>query len=282
MNSQTSSGPPPEPITFVTVVNSFAELKHNLLASPVAASTLHEWIIIDNTENRRSDGISALYFEAQLRAANDLIFFVHQDVYLPAEWEKNVFYAIAELEAIDPNWGVIGAIGALHFGARKPWLRGHWADPHHPNSQYLGPLPCRVSSLDELWLGIRKRRGLSFDRELPGFHCYGIDLCLTAESRGLHSYAIDSFVIHEYRDSSGARVTSKFESGKVARRSTSDFESTVKPSKDYIAEKWHAQLPLRSTSMIWEKGDNHSVSGNSNATIGRSVLLGLRRAIGIR
>ena len=251
---------PPEPISFVTVVNDFAELKHNLLASPLASSAFHEWIVIDNTGNRLSDDICKLYCDAQARAANDLVFFFHQDVYLPADWESNLFKALSELEAIDPNWGVLGAVGVSQCGPPGPALRGHWADPHQPKPQYFGPLPCAVSSLDELWLGIRKRRKVSFDPQLPGFHCYGIDLSLTAASRGLCSYAIDAFVIHKYMDPTGARITSKLDSQKIMQRSSPKFKHAVKSSKDYIGRKWFAQLPLRSTSMTWEKSDYQSIS----------------------
>src|ERR1700728_290390 len=193
MNSRsTSADEPSEPITFVTVANDFAELEHNLLASPVATSKVHEWIVIDDVGNRLSRDICKLYGDAQDRARHDLIFFFHQDVHIPAEWERHFFQALLELEAIDSNWGVLGAVGALRGDAPGQHMRGHWVDPHRAEAQYFGPLPGDVWSLDELWLGIRKRRGLSFDPELPGFHCYGMDLSMTAASRGLRSYAIDS------------------------------------------------------------------------------------------
>ena len=194
---------PLEPISFVTVVNDYKELEHNLLSSPVANSAFHEWIIIDNTDNLLSMDICKLYCSALVRARNDLVFFFHQDVYLPSGWEADVFAALSELEAIDPIWGVLGAVGVLPCGAEGEPMRGHWADPHRPAPQYHGPLPSEVLSLDELWLGMRKRRGLSFDPELPGFHCYGIDLSLTASKHGCRSYAIDAFVWHKYRDFSG-------------------------------------------------------------------------------
>lgn len=273
---------PPEPITFVTVVNDFAELAHNLRASPVLASPVHEWIIIDNTGNRRSPDICKLYGEAQARAANDLVFFMHQDVYLPAAWEAQVFAAIARLEERDPAWGVIGAVGALAFGAPKPWLRGHWADPHHPNAQYLGPLPSEVASLDELRLGMRRRRGLSFDPALPGFHCYGIDLCLTAASRGLRCYAVDAFVHHQYKAAHGARITDKHAATKVRHRGSAEFELTARPSKDFIWQKWRAQLPLRSTSMIWEINERAAPEARSVATLAKTGWRAIGKRLGIR
>jgi hypothetical protein len=260
MNSGISTFQPPEPISFVSVVNDFAELKQNLLASPIAGSGFHQWIIIDNTGNRLARDICKLYRDGQERAVHDLIFFVHQDVYIPVEWERDFFKALFELEAIDPNWGVLGAVGAVHGNAHKQPMRGHWADPHRRAPQYFGPLPSEVSSLDELWLGMRKRRGLSFDPELPGFHCYGIDLSLTAASRGFRSYAIDAFVIHKYRDRNGARITSQLDSQKIMQRNSPEFKAAMKISKDYVGKKWHAQLPFRSPSMTWEKSDYEPVS----------------------
>jgi len=273
---------PPEPITFITVVNDFAELAHNLRASPVAASPDHEWIIIDNTGNRRSGDICKLYGEAQARATNDLVFFLHQDVYLPAAWEGQVFAAIARLEERDLAWGVIGAVGALSFGAPKPWLRGHWADPYHPSAQYLGPLPCEVASLDELWLGVRRRRGLAFDSALPGFHCYGIDLCLTAASRGLRCYAVDAFVHHQYKDPHGALITDKHGAPKLRHRGSAQFEIAAQPSKDFIRQKWHAQLPLRSTSMTWEINEPASRGARSAATLAKAGWRAIGKRLGIR
>ena len=272
---------PPEPITFVTVVNDFAELGHNLRASPVAASTVHEWMIIDNTGNRRSDDIGKLYCEAQARAANDLVFFMHQDVYLPAAWEAQVFEAIAQLEARDPAWGVIGAVGALPFGAPKPRLRGHWADPNHPHAPFFGPLPSEVVALDELWLGIRRRRGLSFDPALPGFHCYGIDLCLTAARRGLRCYAIDAFVHHQYKNAHGARITDKNAATKIRHYRSAEFARTAQPSKDYIRQKWRAQLPLRSTSMTWELDEHAPPAARSVASMAKSGWRPIGNRLGI-
>jgi hypothetical protein len=51
-------------------------------------------------------------------------------------------------------------------------------------------------SLDELLLVMRRSSGLNFDRSLPGFHFYGTDICLQADARGLQSYIIPGFCLH--------------------------------------------------------------------------------------
>jgi arylsulfatase A-like enzyme len=249
--------PPPlagfEPITFVVAVNDGDELRHNLLGSPVARSREHEWLLVENTGNARYGSLSRLYDDALERARNDLVFFVHQDVFLPEGWEERLFPALAGLEALDPGWGVLGAVGVLPPVAGAPKaLRGHWCDP----SGYYrhGPLPHEVQSLDEQWLGVRKSRGLRFDPDLPGFHCYGIDLSLTARERGLKSYAIDDFVWHKYRDTRGYLIERREQSEKIRRRWTDEFMAEFRPSADYVERKWKKHLPFQTTSWTWGAG----------------------------
>lgn len=239
-----------EPITFIVAVNDQDELRVNLLSSPVARSREHQWILVDNSQNRRHSSITQLYNEALREATNDLVFFVHQDVLLPEGWEERFFASLLELEKRDPHWGVLGAVGALppRSGAQKQ-LRGHWCDP----SGYwrLGPLPGEVDSLDEQWLGLRRARGLSFDPDLPGFHCYGIALSLQARELGLKSYAVDAFVWHKHRDPSGCLISRREDSAKIRRRWSEQFMAEFNPSAEYVARKWHKHLPFQSTSWSW-------------------------------
>lgn len=241
-----------EPVSFIVAVNDWKELEVNLLASPVAGSAKHEWILVDNTDNRAYESISALYHEATRKARHDLLFFFHQDVYLPHGWEENVARALRDLEARDPTWGVIGAVGIIPVQgngiSHKPF-RGHWCDP---NGYFrLTPLPYEVEALDEQWLGFRRSRGVGFDPALPGFHCYGIDLSLAAREAGHKSYAIDAFVWHKYRDSEGRLITHHADSPKITNRSSDVFMATFTPSAEYVRKKWSQYLPFRTTSWTW-------------------------------
>jgi len=239
-----------EPISFVVAVNDKDELRHNILSSPVAASQHHEWLLIDNGGNKNYDSVSALYDAAWKQARHDLIFFVHQDVFLPHGWEARVFAALGELEADDARWGVIGAVGALPpVSGRPKELRGHWCDPSGYHRD--GPLPQAVQSLDEQWLGVRKSRGIRFDPQLPGFHCYGIDLSLTAAEAGLRTYALDVFVWHKYRDPQGNLVGHRDQSVKIRERWSDDFMAEFQPSADYVENKWKRYLPFQTTSWSW-------------------------------
>lgn len=237
-----------EPITFVVCVNDQGELEQNLLFSPVAHSPSHQWILVDN---RAGDGISQIYHAAARKAKNDLVFFVHQDLYLPPGWEERLFLALDALEQQDPNWGVIGSVGVIAAGPTEPApLLGHWCDPY--GYHHNGPLPAIVQSMDEQWLGVRRSRGPAFDPDLPGFHCYGIDLSLTARQMGLRSYALDAFVWHKFRDSLGNLIENKDMSSKILARRTDRFTAEFRAAADFIRKKWSKYLPFRSTSWTWQ------------------------------
>jgi len=242
-----------EPITFIVSVNDQKELEENLLASPVAQSDRHQWLLVDNTGNRRYQSISRLYAENARKAENDLVFFLHQDLYLPPGWEERFFRSLLELEVMDHHWGVIGGVGAVIMEQQDPTrpkeLRGHWCDPH--GYHRMGPLPAEVEALDEQWLGVRKSRGPEFDPDLPGFHCYGIDLSLSAREAEMKSYAIDAFVWHKFRDPQGNLILSRENSPKIATRWQEGFMAEFNPSADYVEKKWSKYLPFQTTSWTW-------------------------------
>ena len=240
-----------EPITFVVAVNDGDELLHNLRASPVAQSSRHEWILVENNGNSRYSSISRLYQDSLELAGNDLVFFLHQDVYLPHGWEARIALALAELEKRDSRWGVLGSAGVLHpmAGSEKE-LRGHWCDPH--GYWRIGPLPHEVQALDEQWLGVRKSSGVHFDPDLPGFHCYGIDLCLTALELSRKSYAIDAFVWHKYKDSYGRLISQREDSPKIQRRWSEEFMAAFEPAAAFVETKWKKYLPFQTTSWTWD------------------------------
>jgi len=240
-----------EPISFVVALNDRSEFENNLRRSPVANSPFHEWLVVENQHNGHYSSISALYQDALENARHDLVFFIHQDVYLPVGWEERMFRALRNLEQRDASWGVLGAVGALAPNGDQPkQLRGHWCDPS--GYYYEKPLPHAVQSLDEQWLGVRKSRGVHFDPALPGFHCYGIDLSLTARDLGLESYAIDAFVWHKYRDPEGYLVSRREDSEKILRRWSDKFMAEFLPSANYVESKWKKYLPFQTTSWNWD------------------------------
>lgn len=175
-------------ITFAAAVNNREILDRNLLASPCLRSPHSHQILIQ--ENFPS--ATKAYNDAIQRATNELIVFVHQDMFLPDAWLSQLRRALHYLDRKDPNWGVLGCWGATQSGE----YRGHvyssgWGVL---GKEFEHPMP--VQTLDEIVLILRKNSNLLFDERLPHFHFYGADICMQAAKYGLRSYAISAFCIH--------------------------------------------------------------------------------------
>jgi glycosyltransferase involved in cell wall biosynthesis len=174
-------------LTIASAVNDDAILKSCLLSSPDLPQA--EEVLL----KRGFTQAAAAYNEALSEARGDVIVLLHQDVYLPAGWLGQITGAIDALNRKDPAWGVLGAFGITNEGTRH----GHLYCT--ANRAILGgpfDQAQEVSTLDEVLLVIRKDSGLRFDENLKGFHFYGTDICLTARNKGMKSYAIPSFCVH--------------------------------------------------------------------------------------
>ncbi len=175
--------------SLVAAVNNESVLQQTLLKSPVIDSRCQ--VIL-----KRSFSSAGQAYNSGLTEANhDVVVFAHQDVYFPEGWTMDLERAILQLSEDDPGWGVLGVFGVTTSPQRE--LEGHCY------STGLGRVlgapfdsPVRATSLDELTLVIRRSSGLTFDERLPGFHLYGTDICLQALTRGMRSYIIPAFCIH--------------------------------------------------------------------------------------
>ena len=176
------------PITFAVAVSSRDICEHNLMASPcLSQPNEHQLVFQENFSSA-----AKAYNHAIERAANDLIVFAHQDVFLPEGWLSHLRAALDRLADADPNWGVLGCWGTKHTGEGLGHLyTSGWGMLGEP---FEDPQP--VQTLDEFVLILRKSSGLRFDETLPHFHLYGTDICMRAASRGLRSYAISAFCVH--------------------------------------------------------------------------------------
>jgi glycosyl transferase family 2 len=181
------------PVTFVVAVNNRGVFEHNFLASPCLGQSQDHQILIQ--ENFGS--APKAYNDAIDRAAHDLVVFCHQDIVLPAAWLSQLQCALDDLAVTDPKWGVLGSYGKTQDG------RG-WGHVYSSGRDVIGePLqrPIAVQTLDEIVLILRKSSGLRFDDSLPHFHFYGADICLRAAAKGMRSYAISAFCIHNTHQS---------------------------------------------------------------------------------
>jgi hypothetical protein len=165
------------------------------------------------------------------QSAGDILVFVHQDVYLPPEWDRHLAVAISQLSQSDPKWAVLGVFGIT----RDSRPQGHiycTGLQKVLDQSFSQPVPC--ASLDEVVLVLRRSANLTFDEQLPGFHFYGTDICLEAQQRGLNSYIIPAFCIH---NTQGLKF----------------LPWAFWQSYLYMRRKWRNHLPLKTpcTNVCW-------------------------------
>jgi len=174
--------------TFVVNVSDQIVLEKNLLISPCFRPGHHYQIL--KQENFPS--AAKAYNDALEKSDNDLVIFVHQDLILPSTWVLRLQEALRALEKTDPNWGVLGVFGRTSAGEDRGYI-------YSTGLRLIGSpfkSPTVVQTLDEIVLIIRKSSGLRFDERLPHFHFYGAEICLAALQKGMKSYAIPAFCIH--------------------------------------------------------------------------------------
>ena len=217
-------------ITFIVLVGNQDTYQRCFLSSPLfeRADERSNVQIIPQSGFRTAaealnDGIE--------RAESDLVVCVHQDVKLPITWATRFLDAWSNVESLGVPVGVIGCWGITPAGekAGHVYHRDRQLFPRKPGdsgNQGSMSLPMRVQTLDELLISFRKSSGLRFDRALPSFFGYAVDLCLEAEAGGLQNFAIDCPCIHQTVDQKGIRKEL--------------FQSEV-----FLMEKWRDLLPIQ-------------------------------------
>lgn len=202
----------------IAAVNDETVLARNLMRSPLLGRpgvTL---------QLQRGFTSAALAYRAAMpQCTSDLLVFVHQDVYLPGNWEDALRRSIARLERTDRDWAVLGVYGVQPTGAQigRVWSSGL-------DSMFGAPFdaPIPVESIDEVLIVLRRSSGVEFDPSLPGYHLYATDLVQTALSRGKGAYVICAPVVHNSRPSLYLGH---------------DYFSAY----DYVAGKWKDRLPIQ-------------------------------------
>lgn len=196
--------------------NNPAILAANLARSPLLA-TLPLSVI-------EATSAALAYAQGMAESTEDILIFVHHDVYLPPGWDTLLRARIADVAARDPDWALIGAYGVDDHarGWGPVWssslgqIVGHVA---------LDPQP--VQSFDELLIILRRSAGVTWDTGLPGWHLYGTDIATEARARGLGAYACALPAIHNdgYKD---------------------NLDQGFGDAYHYLQKKWATRLPLRS------------------------------------
>jgi hypothetical protein len=149
-----------------------------------------EYLFLDNSSSNAFDAYEGLNLFLN-NARGEYIIVCHQDVELLSDGRDRLDAVIAELEAQDPLWAVIGNSGGVSPGR----LAIRITDPHGAD-QKTDLLPVRVRSLDENFLVVRRRANLALSHDLGGFHLYGTDICIIADILGWRSYVVDFHLHH--------------------------------------------------------------------------------------
>ncbi|MEO1205621.1 MAG: hypothetical protein AAFV45_04750 [Pseudomonadota bacterium] len=203
--SRDASAPAFTIATLVTDTAQYAEMCASFADGGFTPDTC-EYLVIDNTPNlidtARSDsavsgstpGQTCAYegLNAALTAARaPYVILCHQDVRLGEDDRAALEARITDLHDNHPDWALAGNAGGIAPGE----LALRITDPHGEN-QSVGAFPQRVSSLDENFIVVRRAAQIGFSRNLTGFHFYGADICLAAETMGWQAYVIDFHLHH--------------------------------------------------------------------------------------
>ena len=216
-------------LAVVAAVNDEPVLQSNLGSSPIVNEEGFPLIV---EQGYLSAGKA--YNAGMSHSSAEIVVFSHQDVYFPEDWLRSLKRALVWLKEHDPYWGVLGCFGVTPAG-------------HHVGHVYssgmrriLGKsfsVPEEVRTLDEVVLILRKSSGLRFNDELPFFHFYGTDICMSAQAGNLNCYAIPAFCIHN--------------SNPVIQL-PKEFCTAYR----YIKRRWRESLPIETTCITVSRWDS--------------------------
>ncbi|GGX48686.1 hypothetical protein GCM10007385_15900 [Tateyamaria omphalii] len=198
--------------------NNDTILNDNLLRSPMIKDGIVGTEIV-----RDAPSASIAYNTALDNTTASIVIFAHHDVYFPHGWDELLRQRIAEVDAIDPNWAVLGAFGIGLTGAEYGPV---WSTSLGRIVGSVPETPQPVQSYDELVIILRRDSGLRFDPGLPNFHLYGTDIVASARQANRAAYAAALPLVHNdgYHDQLG-----------------DDYSEAY----GFMQRKWRDALPLR-------------------------------------
>ncbi len=147
-----------------------------------------EYLVADNSKGNAFDAYSAINYFLQNSTA-EIAIITHQDVRC-IDNRSVLEEQLDLLNQKDQRWAVCGNAGGVAYHQ----LIYHLND--NGTIRKTAGLPRRVHSLDENLLIVNRRTPVHASENLKGFHLYGTDICLRAESLGYHAYVIPFMVQH--------------------------------------------------------------------------------------
>jgi hypothetical protein len=202
MTSTEAEFQPAEQLQFVTAVSRVDVLGRRLLRSPCIESGRCRLVAHFNASSAAQAFNSTLDAMGTAGGSTWLVW-VHQDVFLPGEWDKNFLRALQIARRQIPQLAVAGVYGIAR--GPVPALRaGHVLD-RGTLLREPAALPCEVDSLDELLFAVRAGTQLKLEPAL-GFDFYATDVVLQAQARGFTAAAVDAYCEHWSDTPKGASI----------------------------------------------------------------------------
>ena len=219
-------------LSFVACASSLQVLGERLLASPCLQRQGRSLAVYFNAPS------AAHGFNAAMAAAREeppdspseasWLVWVHQDVFLPQDWDTLFTQALAVALQRFPKLAVAGVYGIAGAGADAR-RAGHVLD-RGTLLREPAPLPCLVDSLDELLFAVRIDTGLRLDPAL-GFDFYATDVVLQAQAQGWQCAVVDAYCEHW----SGTPASGDIPQAVVER---------ILANGEVFEHKWRHRLPV--------------------------------------
>lgn len=173
--------------TIVSDKNEYGDMLRSFTEAGFDGNDI-EFIHIDNSSKNNFDAYESVRKFLNI-AGGEYVIICHQDI-LIKDTRNQLNALLEELEILDPNWAMAGNAGGVKF---KKFAR--YFMNHHEKMDIANNLPCRVYSLDENFLILKRAVRITPSINMDGFHFYGTDMCLQADMCGYSAYVI-KFLLH--------------------------------------------------------------------------------------
>ncbi len=194
-------------------------LSANLMLSPAVRSGALKLVVEKNPTSAATG-----YNRILDRTDAPIVILAHHDVFLPDGWEQLLARRIAEVEAVDPDWGIIAPYGIDEHGTGWGPV---WSSSIGQVVGRVATEPVAIKSSDELLIVLRRHEGLRFDEGMAHFHFYGLDIVQTAWALGHGAWNVPLPLVHN-------------------DRFKGDLGEDYAQGYHFVRKKWRAQLPLHS------------------------------------
>ncbi|HEY1007023.1 MAG TPA: hypothetical protein VGD92_07575 [Sphingobacteriaceae bacterium] len=176
--------------TLVTRLTEYHEMVDSFIRAGFDTETC-EYLYIDNSSENTYDAFAGLNRFLQ-DARGKYVILCHQDILLHDHTVRDLEIRIAEIDSIDPNWAVLGNAGGINL----KYLAMHLTR-NTGNRLIEKHLPLRAMTVDENFILVKRSANLALSADLSGFHMYGTDITLIADTLGYSTYIIDFNLTHK-------------------------------------------------------------------------------------